>query len=87
MGFYLAEKMARLDDFLSATLKASVVWTISQTGLWCLWDTRIVVETPGAGGYGPPAGRTSAALKIDYKSGKYSADFIDKHYKNTPKGG
>ena len=50
-------------------------------------DTRIVVETPGAGGYGPPARRASAALKIDYKSGKYSADFIDKHYKNTPKGG
>jgi N-methylhydantoinase B len=50
-------------------------------------DTRIVVETPGAGGYGPPAERTSAAVKLDYKSGKYSADFVDKYYKNTPKGG
>jgi N-methylhydantoinase B len=40
----------------------------------------IVVESPGAGGYGPAAARTAEALQADHDSGKFSKDFIDKNY-------
>lgn len=42
--------------------------------------TRIAVETPGAGGYGAPSERTPEAVDRDRDSGKYSAEFIKKHY-------
>ncbi|MCY3877858.1 MAG: hydantoinase B/oxoprolinase family protein [Rhodobacteraceae bacterium] len=41
---------------------------------------RIIVETPGAGGYGPPARRSAEAIAQDLESGKYSAGFIRQHY-------
>ncbi len=41
---------------------------------------RIVVETPGAGGYGPPKERNSEAIERDRRSGKLSPDFIKKQY-------
>ncbi|MDA4848773.1 hydantoinase B/oxoprolinase family protein [Hoeflea poritis] len=47
--------------------------------------TRIVIETPGAGGYGHPLERTSEAVDRDLKSGKYSASFIERHYSETAK--
>ena len=40
----------------------------------------IVVELPGAGGYGPAAARSAEALQADHDSGKFSKDFIDKNY-------
>ena len=40
----------------------------------------IVVESPGAGGYGPPAERSAEALQVDQASGKFSKEFIDKCY-------
>lgn len=43
-------------------------------------DACIVVETPGAGGYGPPAERTNEALTDDAASGKYSDVFMLAHY-------
>lgn len=49
--------------------------------------TRIVVETPGAGGYGPPTARTPEAVQADFNSGKYSAEFVETHYKSILKGG
>lgn len=45
--------------------------------------TRIAVETPGAGGYGRPTDRAPEAVKRDFASGKYSADFVETHYKTT----
>ncbi|MCC6304895.1 MAG: hydantoinase B/oxoprolinase family protein [Rhodobacteraceae bacterium] len=40
----------------------------------------VIVETPGAGGYGPPAERAPEALARDRASGKFSAAFIARHY-------
>ena len=43
-------------------------------------DTAVVVETPGAGGYGPPAERDPAALTEDRASGKFSDAYLRRHY-------
>jgi N-methylhydantoinase B len=45
----------------------------------------IVVETPGAGGYGKPAERDKAAVENDFVSGKFSRGFIKEHYGVDPK--
>ncbi|MSP67256.1 MAG: hydantoinase B/oxoprolinase family protein [Alphaproteobacteria bacterium] len=47
-------------------------------------DQSLVVETPGAGGYGPPAERSRAALEEDFRSGKFSAEFLRTHYGFEP---
>jgi N-methylhydantoinase B len=44
----------------------------------------IVMETPGAGGYGPPSERDRVALQRDYVSGKFSRDFLIEHYGFDP---
>jgi N-methylhydantoinase B len=49
-------------------------------------DEAIVVETPGAGGYGVPAERDKAAIENDFVSGKFSRDFIKANYGVEPKG-
>ena len=43
-------------------------------------DIRIVIVTPGAGGYGPPAERAPEAVERDERSGKFSAAYIQRHY-------
>jgi N-methylhydantoinase B len=43
-------------------------------------EQALVVETPGAGGYGPPAGRSTDALAKDRASGKFSPDFMHRYY-------
>jgi N-methylhydantoinase B len=45
----------------------------------------IVVETPGAGGYGKPSERDKAAIQNDFVSGKFSRGFIKEHYGVEPK--
>ena len=40
----------------------------------------LVVETPGAGGYGPPTERSAENLSEDRASGKFSAIFLRRHY-------
>jgi N-methylhydantoinase B len=40
----------------------------------------IVVETPGAGGYGPPAERDPAALAEDRRSGKFTEAYLRANY-------
>ena len=47
-------------------------------------DQAIVIETPGAGGYGKPAERAPGDLAEDYKSGKFSADYLRQNYKFDP---
>ena len=44
----------------------------------------IVMETPGAGGYGAPAERDRAALRADFVSGKFSRDYLKRHYGFDP---
>ena len=44
----------------------------------------IVVETPGAGGYGNPAERDKAALAADLMSGKFTRGFLKSHYGFDP---
>ncbi len=41
---------------------------------------RIVVETPGAGGYGPPEERSPETVAEDHESGKFSTDYLRRHY-------
>lgn len=40
----------------------------------------IVVETAGAGGYGPPGARSHPARSEDAASGKFSAEYLSRHY-------
>jgi N-methylhydantoinase B len=49
-------------------------------------DCQVIVETPGAGGYGDPLLRDATLLARDRDSGKFSAQFMAKHY-STSNGG
>ena len=40
----------------------------------------VVIETPGAGGYGPPGQRDPERVQEDIRSGKFSPDYITSHY-------
>jgi N-methylhydantoinase B len=40
----------------------------------------IIVESPGAGGYGPPAKRMRAAIELDQLNEKFSEEYIARHY-------
>ncbi|MCG8691790.1 MAG: hydantoinase B/oxoprolinase family protein [Minwuiales bacterium] len=44
---------------------------------------RLIVETPGAGGYGAPAERDADDIATDRRSGKFSDDFLKSHYGGT----
>ena len=43
-------------------------------------DSAVVIETPGAGGYGPPSERTADELRADCETGKFSDDYLARHY-------
>ena len=43
-------------------------------------NTAVCIETPGAGGYGPPEKRDAASVEEDYRSGKFSAAFMRETY-------
>jgi N-methylhydantoinase B len=43
-------------------------------------EQALVVETPGAGGYGPPSERSAEALAEDSASGKFTSGFMRRHY-------
>jgi N-methylhydantoinase B len=45
----------------------------------------VLVETPGSGGYGKPEEREPAAVQNDFRSGKFSREFIKEHYGVEPK--
>jgi len=42
---------------------------------------QVVVQTPGAGGYGPAAERALEAVEQDRRSGKFSDEFLDRYYR------
>jgi N-methylhydantoinase B len=50
------------------------------TGIPLAPDQAVLVETPGAGGYGEPRERDSQAVAEDRRSGKFSEAFIAEHY-------
>ena len=43
-------------------------------------DQVVIVETPGAGGYGPASERSAADIERDRRSGKFSAAYLRRHY-------
>jgi N-methylhydantoinase B len=49
-------------------------------------DVKIVIETPGAGGYGAPTDRAPEAIARDRRSGKFSDAYIARHYGVTDSG-
>ena len=49
-------------------------------------EQSVVVETPGAGGYGPPAEREAERVEADVKSGKFSDSFTESHYRRWALG-
>ena len=49
--------------------------------------TRIVIETPGAGGYGSPKDRKPEAVALDHKSKKFSDAFIEQHFGQVSREG
>ena len=51
------------------------------TGMALPATRAVAVETPGAGGYGPPSDRSSAAVDKDLGDGKISRDFAAKFYR------
>jgi N-methylhydantoinase B len=44
----------------------------------------VSVETPGAGGYGPPEHRDREARRRDFEDGKFSAAYLKRHYGFEP---
>jgi N-methylhydantoinase B len=50
------------------------------SGVMVTPDQHIVVETPGAGGWGDPSGRDPEALAADRESGKFSDAFMAENY-------
>ena len=46
---------------------------------------QVIIETPGAGGYGPPAKREPEMLARDYRGGRFSAAYLKEHYRFDPK--
>jgi len=56
---------------------------IKPSGVNLAAGDRIIVETPGAGGYGPPESRAADAIARDAASGKFSSGYRRKYYK-TP---
>ncbi|TWG98910.1 N-methylhydantoinase B [Mesorhizobium sp. J18] len=59
---------------------------VKPSGVTVPADRRIIVETPGSGGYGPPAERDPQAVEIDRVSQKYSEQFLARHYPGIVKG-
>ncbi len=50
-------------------------------------DDIIIVETPGAGGYGPPDERNAGAIELDRQSNKFSDAYIEQHYGTKTRAG
>jgi N-methylhydantoinase B len=57
------------------------------TGMKLTPDAAVSVETPGAGGYGPPRSRSPASITEDAAAGKYSVAFIERHYQDVSESG
>ena len=47
-------------------------------------EQAVIVNTPGAGGYGDPAGRDPDLVRTDLESGKFSEAYTAHHYRKPP---
>ena len=48
-------------------------------------DQVVIVETPGAGGYGPAGERNAADVERDRRSAKFTAAYLARYYaRGTP---
>jgi len=59
---------------------AGELLAIKPSGIRLTPDDAVVVETPGAGGYGPPAERAAELRREDAESGKFSTGYLGRHY-------
>src|SRR5262245_45178003 len=66
--------------FLHAATDAMKTLLTKPSGVLVREDETIVIESPGAGGYGPPSERRSEAIMADEASGKFSRQYIDQWY-------
>jgi N-methylhydantoinase B len=64
---------------VAADGKAKVLPT-KPAGVVVREDEVVVVESPGAGGYGSPAERNPEAIIADELSGKFSKHYLDRNY-------
>lgn len=53
---------------------------IKPSGITLTPADKVIVETPGAGGYGPPDERPEDLLREDRDSGKFSEEYLARHY-------
>jgi N-methylhydantoinase B len=66
--------------FLHVANGAATPLAIKPAGVTVRSGEKIVVESPGAGGYGPAQERAPEAAAADLASGKFSAQYIARHY-------
>ena len=50
-------------------------------------ETRMIIETPGAGGLGAPEQRDTEAVEHDQRSGKFSSSYIKQYYQHVDSKG
>lgn len=55
---------------------------IKPSGIVLKEGAKILVETPGSGGYGAPDQRSEADIETDRRSGKFSDAYLKRHYGN-----
>ncbi len=53
------------------------------TGVKLSPDSKVIIETPGAGGYGEPSERQAEAVGLDLDSGKFGAAYAAEFYKKS----
>ncbi len=59
---------------------------VKPSGVTVTPEQAVIVETPGAGGYGPPEERRPEDLDEDRRSGKFTPEFLNRHYRGKPTG-
>ena len=76
-----------IGKFVKLTGNGEVPLPTKPANLTVTAQEAVLVETPGAGGYGDPAERDRNALQRDFVSGKFSREFLKQHYGFDPVGG
>jgi N-methylhydantoinase B len=58
----------------------TTVLDVKPSGISVAAGEGVVVQTPGAGGYGPPDERSVELVNLDRESGKFSKEYLKKYY-------
>ncbi len=77
----------RCGRFVLVTPEAETALPIKPSAVPVPAGAEIRVETPGSGGYGPPARRLPDAVAADRASGKFSERWIENHYPQATESG